>query len=113
MASGALRMEAMIPSAKPAQATLTFIDNVVDLTTGTIKMKGSFPNKDRSLWPGQFANIVLTLTQQPDAVLSPSSAVQTGQNGQYVFVVKPDNTAEMRPVVVDRTFGDASVIRSG
>ena len=77
---------------------LTFVDNAVDRTTGTIKLKGTFQNAARKLWPGQFAQVTLRLATRPDALVVPSEAIQTGQQGQYVFVVKPDMTVESRPV---------------
>ena len=77
---------------------LTFVDNSVDATTGTIKLKGTFPNTNRKLWPGQFVRVTLRLTTQPNAVVVPNQAVQTGQNGSFVYVVKPDKTVESRPV---------------
>ncbi len=95
------------------EGVLTFVDNTVDPTTGTIKLKGTFENPKKRLWPGQFVDIMVTLTTQPNAVVVPSSAVQTGQNGQYVFVVKKDNTVESRTVAVTRTVGDESVIEKG
>ena len=109
-----LAVEASVPNdTKPAQGKLSFIDNTVDTTTGTIKLKGEFSNADRRLWPGQFSDVVLTLSTQPHAIVVPSAAVQTGQNGQYVFIVKQDSTAEMRPVKVERTINDLTVIASG
>ena len=98
---------------KPAEGVLTFLDNTVDPATGTIKLKATFPNRDRRLWPGQFADVSMTLTTDKNAVLVPSAAVQTGQNGQYVFVVTADNTAELRNVTVSRSIGNESVITSG
>lgn len=92
---------------------LVFIDNTVDTTTGTIKLKASFPNNDRKLWPGQFANVTLVLYQQKDAVVVPSQAIQVGPNGQYVFVVKPDHTAEVRNITVDRSDAKETVISKG
>jgi multidrug efflux system membrane fusion protein len=115
MGGGALRVEAF-PSKEykdPAVGRLAFIDNVVDTSTGTIKLKGSFDNRDNRLWPGQFVHVVLTLTVQNNAVVVPTEAVQTGQQGQFVFVVKDDLTAEVRPVVVSRTSGRESVIEKG
>jgi multidrug efflux system membrane fusion protein len=97
----------------PSDGKLTFIDNAVDTATGTIKLKGTFANTDRHLWPGQFVNVVLTLRTQPNAIIVPSAAVQTGQQGQYVWIVKPDNTAESRPVMVSRSFDGQSVIEKG
>ncbi|MGI8744986.1 MAG: efflux RND transporter periplasmic adaptor subunit [Bryobacteraceae bacterium] len=97
----------------PVRGALTFADNTVDQTTATIRLKGTFANNDNRLWPGQFVNVVLTVTQQPNAVLVPSQAVQTGQNGQFVFVVKPDSKVEMRPVVIGRPFGNEIALSSG
>jgi multidrug efflux system membrane fusion protein len=92
---------------------ITFVDNAVDTNTGTIRLKGTFANTGRQLWPGQFVNVILTLTTQPNAVLIPSQAVQTGQEGQYIFVIKPDLTAEQRPVVVGRTLNNETIIEKG
>ncbi len=114
-ARGKLKVEAVIPHQEdnPARGTLAFIDNNVDLTTGTIKLKGTFQNADRRLWPGQFVNVMLTLTEQPNAIVVPAQAVQTGQDGQYVFVVKTDNTVESRPVIVARSTDTQSVVEKG
>ncbi len=92
---------------------ITFIDNAVDQNTGTIRIKGTFPNTDGRLWPGQFVNVVVTLTTDPTAVVVPSVAVQAGQQGTYVFAVKPDETVEMRPVTIARVRGAESVVASG
>jgi membrane fusion protein, multidrug efflux system len=114
-ASGKLKALAIINSDRqnPAQGELTFIDNAVDTTTGTIKLKGTYQNKDHRLWPGQFVDVVLTLAMQPNAIIVPSVAVQNGQQGQFVYVVKTDRTAETRPVIVTRTYGPDSVIGKG
>jgi multidrug efflux system membrane fusion protein len=114
-AAGSLRVEAAIPGDenRPAEGVLTFINNSVDTTTGTIQLKGTFENRDKRLWPGQFVNTLLTLTTQRNAVVMPSAALQTGQQGQYVFVVKPDFTVESRPVTVARSYGDLAVISTG
>ncbi|HET8667690.1 MAG TPA: efflux RND transporter periplasmic adaptor subunit [Terriglobales bacterium] len=113
MAGRKLTVSAAIPNDPvPATGTLTFIDNAVDKQTGTIKLKGTFANADRRLWPGQFVNVTLTLATQPNAITVPTQAVQTGQQGQFVFVIK-NNTAELRPVNVTRTVGDQSVVASG
>jgi len=115
MATGSLKVDAVIPGdeKRPVQGVLTFVDNAVDTTTGTIKLKGTFENRDKRLWPGQFVNVVLTLTTQRNAVMMPSAALQAGQQGQYVFVVKPDFTVESRPVTVARTYGDLAVVAQG
>ncbi len=96
-----------------AEGVLTFIDNNVDTATGTIQLKATFPNRDRSLWPGEFVDVTITLATQPDATVVPTQAIQTGQEGQFVFVVKPDMTVESRPVVVDRTRGAFAVVSRG
>jgi multidrug efflux system membrane fusion protein len=114
-ASGELHV-AVLPAqsgVKQAAGTLTFIDNKVNTATGTILLKATFPNRDHSLWPGQFVDVVLTLTTERDRVVVPLPAVQTGQQGQYVFVVKEDKTAEMRPVAVARTYENWAVIDAG
>jgi len=92
---------------------VSFIDNTVDATTGTIKLKGTFPNADHALWPGLFVQVTLNLSTDPNALVVPSAAVQASQNGQYVYVVKPDHTVEMRPVNVERQQGDQMVIARG
>ncbi|HVP49192.1 MAG TPA: efflux RND transporter periplasmic adaptor subunit [Bryobacteraceae bacterium] len=92
---------------------LTFIDNAVDATTGAIKLKGTFPNKNHRLWPGKFVRVVLRLGTLQDALLVPTQAVQTGQDGDYVFVVKPDRTVESRPVVAGVRVDTDQVIEKG
>ena len=114
MAQGGIKVEAQPTGGDlTASGRISFVDNQVDPTTGTIRIKAMFPNGDRSLWPGQFANIVVTLATDPRAVVVPTIAVQTGQQGQYVFVVKSDQTVEMRPVQIARAVGDQSIIASG
>jgi multidrug efflux system membrane fusion protein len=115
MAKGKLAVTALPPNdeAAPATGLINFIDNAVDPTTGQIKVKGTFPNTDRRLWPGQYVNVNVTLSTEPNAIVVPSLAVQTGQQGTYVFVVKPDQTVDLRPVTVERTSGDQSVIKTG
>jgi multidrug efflux system membrane fusion protein len=85
----------------------------VNTQTGTILLKATFPNQDRVLWPGQFVDVAVTLTTEKDRIVVPAPAVQTGQQGQYVFVVKDDGTAEMRPVTVSRTVDPWAVIEKG
>jgi multidrug efflux system membrane fusion protein len=112
---GSLRVEAR-PSGDDQHASegqISFVDNAVDQTTGMIKIKGMFANGDRRLWPGQFVNVVTVLATDPHATVVPSVTVQTGQQGPYVFVVKQDQTVEMRPVVVARTSGAETIIESG
>lgn len=115
MAAGRLPVQAQVPDSDSGAASgeLAFIDNTVDTTTGTVRLRAVFLNKDRVLWPGQFVTAVLTLRQQHDAVVVPSQAVQTGPKGQFVFVVKPDLIAEMREVVVERVDGTQTVIAKG
>jgi multidrug efflux system membrane fusion protein len=100
--AGALSVKARPQDAETATddetGNLTFIDNTVDVTTGTIKLKGTFPNTNHKLWPGQFVRVTLRLTTQKNAVVVPNEAVQTGQTGSFVYVVKPDKTVESRPV---------------
>jgi multidrug efflux system membrane fusion protein len=115
MGAGKLKVEAIVPNneASPYQGFISFVDNAVDTATGTIKMKGTFHNSERRLWPGQFVNVVLSLTTEPNAIVVPSQAIQTGQEGQYVFVVKPDFTVESRPVVIGQTVNNETVVQKG
>jgi multidrug efflux system membrane fusion protein len=115
MARGKLTVTAQPPTdpGPPSTGLINFIDNAVDATTGQIKVKGTFPNSDRKLWPGQYVNVNVTLSTEPNAVVVPSLAVQTGQQGTYLFVVKADQTVDLRPVTVERTSGDESVIKAG
>jgi multidrug efflux system membrane fusion protein len=99
--------------AASSSGRLTFIDNSVDQTTGTIKVKGSFANRDHRLWPGQFVNVVMTLATDANATVVPTAAVQTGQDGLYVFVVKKDQSAELRPIRVGRTSGNETIVTDG
>jgi membrane fusion protein, multidrug efflux system len=114
-ATGKLKVQAEIPNDTrgPVTGTLSFIDNSVDQATGTIKLKGEFPNTDRRLWPGQFVKAVLTLRDQPNAVVVPSQAVQNGQQGQFVFVIKDDMTVEARPVVITETTDGQVIVEKG
>jgi multidrug efflux system membrane fusion protein len=92
---------------------VSFIDNTVDAQTGTIKLKGTFQNADQGLWPGLFVQVTLNLTTDENAVVVPASAVQPSASGQYVYVVKPDRTAEVRPVTVVRQQGEEVIIAKG
>jgi len=114
-ALGTLRVEAVVPmnEDRVEKGAITFIDNTVDSSTGTIRLKGTFENRERRLWPGQFVNVALTLTTEPNVIVVPSHAIQTGQEGQYVFVVKQDMTVESRPVVVGRTVNRETVVQKG
>jgi multidrug efflux system membrane fusion protein len=114
-ADGELKVEAAFTNAAhaPVAGKLSFIDNTADMTTGTIKLKAEFPNTDKALWPGQFVNVVLTLYEQKDALVAPSAAVQSGPSGQYVYVVKADQTVEMRAIKIARAEGDDTVVASG
>jgi multidrug efflux system membrane fusion protein len=115
LAGSALGVRATQPNDEGPGATgkIAFVDNAVDETTGTIRIKGTFANTDRQLWPGQFVNVVVTLTTDPKAIVVPSVAVQSGQQGTYVFVVKDDQTVEMRPVTVNRVSAAETVIAEG
>jgi multidrug efflux system membrane fusion protein len=115
MSDNALQVTA-IPQdaeAQPAVGHLTFVDNAVDMTTDTIRLKARFDNPDRRLWPGQFARVSLRLTTIPHAIVVPSQAVQTGQDGQYVFVVKDDQSVEQRTVTVGQRVDQDQVVDQG
>jgi multidrug efflux system membrane fusion protein len=110
-----LKVEAIIPGDEqhPAHGTLTFIDNAVNTATGTIRLKGTFENRDRRLWPGQFMDVVLVLTTEPNRVVVPSQAVQTGQQGHYVYIIKTDMTTELRLVTSGRSYQQWTIIEKG
>lgn len=110
-----LEVDALIPKdeGRPERGELTFIDSGVDPKTGTIMVGGTFQNAQERLTPGQFVNVVLRLAQEPNAIAVPSQAVQVGQNGQFVYVVKPDKTVELRTVSVGNTVGSETVIKQG
>jgi Membrane-fusion protein len=115
MAQKNLKVEAIVPKDEmdSVAGELTFINNEVHESTGTILLKAIFVNEDESLWPKQFVNVVLTLTTQPGAVVIPSQAIQIGQEGNYVFVVRPDFTVEFRPVVLGNRFNQETIIAKG
>jgi multidrug efflux system membrane fusion protein len=112
-AAGSLSVTADSAGIAPQSGRLTFIDNAVDATTGTIRLKARFANPDEVLWPGQFVDVTLQLSVQKGAVVAPAEALQTGQSGQYVFVVQADDTVRDRPVEVEKTVGQRAVIASG
>jgi multidrug efflux system membrane fusion protein len=115
LAGGKVVVEAEVPGVAGAveKGVISFLDNSVDAATGTIKLKGLFENSRKRLWPGQFVNLSITLAVRRNAVVVPSQAVQTGQQGQYVFVVKPDATSELRPVGTGPASQGMTVIEKG
>jgi multidrug efflux system membrane fusion protein len=115
MAAGRLTVTARSQDESGTTQTgyLTFIDNTVDASTGTIKLKGTFQNADNTLWPGEFVRVTLQLTTQRNALVVPNQAVQTGQDGQFVYVVKQDQTVEMRPVVTGTRVDQDLVVDRG
>jgi multidrug efflux system membrane fusion protein len=111
---GMLNVEAYPPNQPDgSQGKLTFINNAVDPTTGTIQLMGTFPNRDQKLWPGQFLNVVLQLGENPKATVVPATAIQTGQQGTYVYVVQSDGMVVMRPVKTSLTYRQLAVVESG
>jgi multidrug efflux system membrane fusion protein len=115
MSEGALmvRVKPQDDAGTEEAGKLTFVDNTVDMTTGTIKLKGTFPNTDRKLWPGEFVDVTLRLTTQMKAVVVPNQAIQTGQAGSFVYVVKEDRTVEPRPVTTGLRADQDMVIETG
>ena len=115
MVAGRMSVTAEVPGALGAKETgvVTFVDNTIDATTGTIRIKAAFENTKKLLWPGQFVNLSLTMAIMNNAVVVPSQALQTGQNGQFVFVVTKEGVAEIRPVVVGPVSQGVTVIEKG
>jgi membrane fusion protein, multidrug efflux system len=115
MADGPLDVEVIPADASQPHPTgrLMFVDNAVDPSTGTIKLRAQFDNGDAALWPGQFVNVSVRLYLQDGAIIIPSQAIQTGPDGQYVYVVGEDLVAQLRPVTVQRTDGEQAVIAKG
>jgi membrane fusion protein, multidrug efflux system len=115
MAAGPLSVTANAPgdTSRSEAGQLTFVDNTVDNTTGTIKLKATFPNANSRLWPGQFVNVVLRLKTLQNAVVVPIRAVQMSQDGEFVYVIKGDQSAEMRPVVTGLRLGEEVVVEKG
>lgn len=113
-AAGPLTVETLPdPGAPPVQGKLIFVDNAVDPSTGTIRLRAQFDNDDAALWPGQFVNVTLRLYEQVDAIIIPSSAVQNGPEGQYVYVIGQDLVANVRKISVQRTDGERTIVASG
>ena len=113
MAKDDLKTYVRLPDKSDANAregTLTFLDNAVQEGTSTVKLRATLQNTDHYFWPGQFVQVRLVLSILKDAVLVPSEAVQNSQNGQFVYVVKPDQTVELRPVIAKRTLDDQTVV---
>jgi multidrug efflux system membrane fusion protein len=115
MAKGPVTVQVQPAGDKGALITgkIAFFDNTIDSTSGTINVRSTFENTDQRLWPGQFVNVSVLVRTDPNALVIAPSAVQAGQSGAYVFVIKDDNTAETRPVTVDRTVGGLAVIAKG
>ena len=115
MAQAPLAVEVVPSAGQQAQPVgrLIFVDNAVDPSTGTIRMRAQFDNQDAALWPGQFVNVSLRLYEQRDAIVVPAQAVQTGPEGQYVYVVDKDMTADMRRITVQRTDGETAIVAKG
>jgi multidrug efflux system membrane fusion protein len=115
MAGNELKIEVVIPNepGSTEAGTISFLDNTVNPATGMIKLKGVFANKSRKLWPGQFTDVVMTLGNRINAVVVPTNAIQTSQQGQFIYVVKPDNSVEMRQVTVAMVVGEDTVVEKG
>ncbi|MEH2070234.1 MAG: efflux RND transporter periplasmic adaptor subunit [Nostoc sp.] len=113
--NGKLQVNAIPPkdTGRPIQGELTFVDSGLNTQTGTIQLKATFANAEERLVPGQFVNVVLKLAEEPNVITVPSPAIQTGQQGQFVFLVKADKTVEMRPVTVGDTIGNETAIKQG
>lgn len=112
--SGPLKVEAQFRNGEPpVEGKLAFVDNAVNMGSGTVMLKAEFENKDHKLWPGQFVDVVLTIRDRPDSVVVPTAAVQSGQKGTYVFVLSTEKIVEMRPVTVAFEHLEESVIASG
>jgi multidrug efflux system membrane fusion protein len=115
LAEGAVMATATMPEtdAAPQQGRVAYLENAVDASTGTISVRAEFPNARERLWPGAYVNVAVTLRTDPHALVVPAPAVQQGQDGIFVFVIKEDSTVEARNVTVDRTLGEEAVVSSG
>ncbi|HAK94185.1 MAG TPA: efflux RND transporter periplasmic adaptor subunit [Planctomycetes bacterium] len=113
--AGSIKVSAQPPDggAGPYEGVLTFMDNVIDRASSTVMLKATFPNERETLWPGLFVDVLVVLREEPDRVVVPTTAVQTGQEGQFVFVIERDATVELRPVAVARMVDQESVIDRG
>ncbi len=112
-AQESLKVLVPLPGGKVLTGTFSFLDNTVDPTTGTIRLKAEFANTDKTLWPGEFVDVLLILTTKPDAVVVPTAAIQIGQNGAHIYVVRSDMTVEDRAVVTGTMVNGETVIESG
>jgi multidrug efflux system membrane fusion protein len=112
---GVLPVMATIPQdpGPPIRGTLTFVDNIVDTTTGAIHLRGTFENPQNRLWPGLFVSVLLTLSQQPNATVVPAQSIVTTPDGSYVYVVKANNRVEQRTIVPARTIDAETVVEKG
>ncbi|HEY7391602.1 MAG TPA: efflux RND transporter periplasmic adaptor subunit [Bryobacteraceae bacterium] len=108
-----VRAQVQDDASSEESGVLTFVDNAVDTTTGTIKLKGTFGNLDHKLWPGQFVRVTLRLSERPNAITVPNEAIQTGQNGTFVYVVKPNRSVEVRPVETSLRVDQDMVVDKG
>jgi multidrug efflux system membrane fusion protein len=115
LARGPVSVEVVPPESQQPRPRggLIFVDNAVDPTTGTIRLRAQFDNADAALWPGQFVNVSIRLYEQVDALVVPSTAVQTGPDGQYVYVIGDDMTADIRRITVQRTDGERAIVAKG
>jgi len=115
MAKEKIPVEAIIAGEEnnPEMGVLTFVNNTVDTATGTFQCKATYPNPQKRLWPGLFVNVIVKLGKQPNAILVPSQAVQARQEGEFVFIIKPDHTVEVRPVETGRTIDSDVIITKG
>jgi multidrug efflux system membrane fusion protein len=116
LAAGSVIVQAAPPGEEAdlnSQGRITFIDNAVDPTTGQIRVKASFPNRDRRLWPGQFVSVKLRLAVEQNAVVAPTAAIQSGPTGNYVFVVGSDGVVDIRQIGVERETGEETIVQNG
>lgn len=115
MGKGSVEVRAVAPKHEdtPAVGTLTFVDNTVNKTTGTIRLKATFENNDELLWPGLFVRVAVQVGVEQDAVVAPAASIQPGQDGAYAYVVNGDMTAELRQITAGVTWGGVTVVKQG